>query len=222
MTPSEYQILLNGQISHAARSLYTLHLLRMAAKHHPVRVSYADCLPGLSTPGDICDSSRLTILFQELIAIGLVQCLHKQTQAHYHDTLIKLPHSQFMATKQTPSSGQFLAQVPMCAHWRPDEQFARLSRFCGLACADFSEPELGEFIAYWLGRPEVLCNQHHWMMKFIKFLKNKRVAKPMTTFSNVGYQPMSMQGDSTHLSPRAQKMIAEAEKYMMARNHVKR
>ncbi|MFB0953249.1 MAG: DnaT-like ssDNA-binding domain-containing protein, partial [Aeromonadaceae bacterium] len=100
----------------------------------------------------------------------------------------------------------------MHAQWRPGDGFHDLARLCGLLESHYAEEELGEFIAYWLGRPETFASEHQWMLKFIKALKARRYTRtPTTPMVGTGYQQVTAQPDSSP-SPRALEMIAEARR----------
>lgn len=224
MTPNEYQILLNPQLSHAARSLYTLYLHRKAQTHYPVCVLYPECAHVIATVHAPAHAADVTVCFEELIQLDLVHCIQGHDQTHYHTQAFTLPQSDFKQAAQArlPLPADVFA---MRIDWRPDAQFTQLSRLCGLMQDDFSEEELGEFIAYWLGRPDVLQSQHHWMLKFIKVLKNKRLAKPAQHLATVGYQTFSQVRTSSSqntLSERAREMMEQAKAYIAEQAHDKK
>ena len=96
--------------------------------------------------------------------------------------------------------------------WRPGEAFHDLAKLCGLLESRFNEEELGEFMAYWLGRPETFATDHQWMLKFIKALKARRYTKTsLTPMVGTGYQQVAATPDSGP-SPRALQMIADARR----------
>lgn len=215
MNPSEYQLLLNPRLSHPARTLYTLFLRRQAENGHAVRVSYPDLGRALAVedpvqPGGFAyqvNASQLTRLFDELLGLGLLDVLQKPHPDHYHTATLTLP---WLAGS---NSIEPLAQPAHAMHtaWRPDTRFAALAQLTGLLDANYDEIELGEFIAYWLGRPEVFANDHQWMLKFIKALKARRYSRgssqPMV---GTGYQQVPETSQSGP-SKRALEMMAEAQ-----------
>ncbi len=142
-------------------------------------------------PGNPCGFSfqvnarQLTELFDELMEAGLLQVEAQPESEHYHQCPFQLP----LLTQKLRSP---LPERPFQMHlqWRPDEELPALARLCGVIDASYSEEDLGEFIAYWLGRPEVFDSQHQWMLKFIRALKTRRYTrrKPMEV---QGYQQVT-------------------------------
>ena len=74
--------------------------------------------------------------------------------------------------------------------WRPDEAlFKQICQLVGVIESYFDADELGEFIAYWLGRPEVQNTPYQWTQKFVLHLKQRRMRKPLQADkSKVGHQ----------------------------------
>jgi hypothetical protein len=101
----------------------------------------------------------------------------------------------------------------MHLQWRPDEELPALARLCGVIDASYSEEDLREFIAYWLGRPEVFDSQHQWMLKFIRALKTALPRRPATVVT--GYQQVAPA--PVELARAAgRKMIDEAKRLAQA------
>ncbi|MGL4207634.1 MAG: DnaT-like ssDNA-binding domain-containing protein [Aeromonadaceae bacterium] len=216
MTPAEYTQLNLPRLSHAARTLYTLHLRRQAQQHNGyVQVSYPELGRALAVENPAyasgfsfqVNASQLTRLFQELIEANLLQLEQAPQEEHYHGARFRLPLLLSLSTVlPLPQAAQ-----PMTPQWRPEPDFATLCQLCGLMETAYGEDELGEFIAYWLGRPEVFATPHQWMLKFIKALKAKRYIRKSPTPS-VGYQVVSSVPESQVPSQRALEMIAEAKR----------
>ena len=216
MTPTEYIQLSNPRLSHPARTLYYLHLRRQAGSGAPVILSYPELGRALAVedphqPGGFAyqvNASQLTRLLDELLNIGLLEVVHRPQPEHYHGAELRLP-------ALNPSV--MTAPLPQQAHamhvqWRPDDSFHDLARLCGLLESHYAEEELGEFIAYWLGRPEVFANEHQWMLKFIKALKARRYTRtPAMPMVGTGYQQVTEVPEQGP-SPRALEMIAQARR----------
>ncbi|GGD71771.1 DnaT-like ssDNA-binding domain-containing protein [Lacimicrobium alkaliphilum] len=65
----------------------------------------------------------------------------------------------------------------MTADWMPDEGlFKQLATLVGLLDKSYQQQDVGEFAAYWLGRPEVNLTLFQWTQKFVLHLKNRRQA----------------------------------------------
>ncbi len=216
MTPAEYLHLNQPRLSHPARTLYCLHLRRQALQGGPVRLAYPELGRALavedpSLPGGFSyqvNARQLTALLDELLQAGLLLLLTPFQGEHYHQAEVALPLLQHQGESGGPLPGQ---AFPMQVTWRPDEQFPALATLCGLLDCHYGEEELGEFIAYWLGRPESFATQHQWMLKFIKTLKSRRYVR-RTAVEAKGYQQVAVTPPLSGPSPRALQMIAEAER----------
>ncbi|MFD1009049.1 DnaT-like ssDNA-binding domain-containing protein [Oceanisphaera ostreae] len=210
MTPAEYQALTSPKLSHPARSLYQLYLQHQARGDQTQALDYPVLGKALAVQGDggyryRVTPATLTELIDELLAVGLLSLLENPHPQHYHGAVFSLPLKRLQGLVALPSR-----QFAMHPQWRPDEQFDGLARLCGLLDSHIDETELGEFIAYWLGRPEVFENQHQWMLKLVRKLKNQRSIKRVSAPQpDAGYQQLPVKTDSGP-SKRAQQMMAEA------------
>ncbi len=214
MTPAEYSALAHPRLSHPARSLYTLQLRRLVLENQLARINYPELGRSLAVvdPGDpsgFCyqvNARQLTELLDELMEAELLQVEALPESEHYHQCPFKLP----LLSQRVRSP---LPERPFQMHlqWRPDEELPALARLCGVIDASYNEEDLGEFIAYWLGRPEVFDSQHQWMLRFIRALKSRRYARrqPMVV---AGYQQVTPAPAESGPSKRAQEMIEEAKR----------
>ncbi|WP_281706491.1 DnaT-like ssDNA-binding domain-containing protein [Aeromonas taiwanensis] len=218
MTPAEYSALAHPRLSHPARSLYTLQLRRLVLEHRQPRLNYPELGRALAvvdptTPGGFSyqvNARQLTELLDELMEAELLQVEVQADSEHYHQCPFQLP----LLTQRIRSP---LPERPFQMHlqWRPDEELPALARLCGVIDASYSEEDLGEFIAYWLGRPEVFDSQHQWMLKFIRALKSRRYARRQPT-AVTGYQQVTPAPVEAGPSRRAQEMIDEAKRLAQA------
>ncbi|PJG58316.1 DnaT-like ssDNA-binding domain-containing protein [Aeromonas cavernicola] len=214
MTPAEYSALAHPRLSHPARTLYTLQLRRLVLEHQPARLNYPELGRALAVvdPSDPSGFSfqvtarQLTELFDELMEAGLLHVEVVAESEHYHQCSFQLP----LLTQKVRSP---LPERPFQMHlqWRPDEELPALARLCGVLDASYHEEELGEFIAYWLGRPEVFDSQHQWMLKFIRTLKTRRYVRRQPMVEQ-GYQQVTAAPAEAGPSKRAQQMIEEAKR----------
>ncbi|WP_219590485.1 DnaT-like ssDNA-binding domain-containing protein [Aeromonas salmonicida] len=214
MTPAEYSALAHPRLSHPARSLYTLQLRRLVLENQLARLNYPELGRSLAVvdPGDpsgFCfqvNARQLTELFDELMEAGLLQVEAQADSEHYHQCPFQLP----LLTQKVRSP---LPERPFQMHlqWRPDEELPALARLCGVIDASYNEEDLGEFIAYWLGRPEVFDSQHQWMLKFIRALKTRRYVRRQPMEAK-GYQQVTSAPADSGPSKRAQQMIEEAKR----------
>lgn len=74
--------------------------------------------------------------------------------------------------------------------WRPDPAlFTDMADLLGLIDRDFNDEDIGEFVAYWLGRPDAVYSHFQWTQKFAYAMKRKRTATPSyTTTKKAGTQ----------------------------------
>ncbi|MGO2089829.1 MAG: DnaT-like ssDNA-binding domain-containing protein [Oceanisphaera sp.] len=215
MTPAEYQALTSPKLSHPARSLYQFYLRHQARGEHTQALDYPVLGKALAVQGEgeyryRVTPATLTDLVDELLAVGLLSLVENPHPQHYHGAVFSLPLKRLQGLAALPSR-----QFAMHPDWRPDDQFAGLARLCGLLDSHIDDTELGEFIAYWLGRPEVFENQHQWMLKLVRKLKNQRsIKRSPAPLAETGYQqqpPLAAQNE-TGPSKRAQQMMAEAQR----------
>ncbi|VXA80498.1 MULTISPECIES: DnaT-like ssDNA-binding domain-containing protein [Aeromonas] len=220
MTPAEYSALAHPRLTHPARSLYTLQLRRLVLENQLARLNYPELGRSLavvdpSDPSGFCfqvNARQLTELFDELMEAGLLQVEAQADSEHYHQCPFQLP----LLTQKVRSP---LPERPFQMHlqWRPDEELPALARLCGVIDASYNEEDLGEFIAYWLGRPEVFDSQHQWMLKFIRALKTRRYVRRQPMEAK-GYQQVTSATVYTGPSKRAVEMMEEVKRLTEAKN----
>jgi DNA replication protein DnaT len=215
MSPQEFLLLNQPRLSHPARTLYCLHLRRMAAQKQPIQINYPELGRALAVEDPQTASGfsyqvtarQLTSLFDELALAGLIQIDQISSEGgHYHQQYVSLP---LLASMAAPIAQQAFA---MHTEWQPDHQFVGICQLCGLIDPHYDEEERGEFIAYWLGRPERFATQHQWMMKFVKMLKSRRYQRKQS--DTIGYQQVATEAPSdinNEPSQRALEMIAHAQ-----------
>ncbi|KEP90199.1 DnaT-like ssDNA-binding domain-containing protein [Aeromonas caviae] len=218
MTPAEYSALAHPRLSHPARSLYTLQLRRLVLENRLARLNYPELGRALAVvdtgnPGGFSyqvNARQLTELLDELMEAELLQVEAQADSEHYHQCPFQLPLLSQRVRSPLPAR-----PFQMHLQWRPDEELPALARLCGVIDASYSEEDLGEFIAYWLGRPEVFDSQHQWMLKFIRALKSRRYARRPATVVT-GYQQVGPAPVEAGPSRRAQEMIDEAKRLAQA------
>lgn len=130
---------------------------------------------------------QLNSLFKELFKVGLI-ALDQNTQLDksLNGKSIVLPLVILTPDQHALSHLQWQA---MDNQWQPDpELFNDLAQLTGLLDKNWQQQDLGEFIAYWRGRPEVQFSQYQWTQKFVSQLKHKRRNFDKTTVKVVGTQ----------------------------------
>jgi hypothetical protein len=176
MTPAEYSALAHPRLSHPARSLYTLQLRRLVLEigwpDSTIELGRALAVVDPGNPGGFSyqvNARQLTELLDELMEAELLQVEAQADSEHYHQCPFQLPLLSQRVRSPLPAR-----PFQMHLQWRPDEELPALARLCGVIDASYSEEDLGEFIAYWLGRPEVFDSQHQWMLEIYRALKTAR------------------------------------------------
>jgi len=100
----------------------------------------------------------------------------------------------------------------MTPDWQPHNGlFADLTAMVGIIDKDFSQTEIGEFIAYWMGRPQMQFSQYQWTQKFVFQIKQKRVASGMKPMQKVGSQLVSAKA-WIEADDNAKKLVAKYAK----------
>lgn len=67
--------------------------------------------------------------------------------------------------------------APMDFEWQPDiDSFMQLAQLIGLIDKTLDEADVGEFVAYWCGRPETMKTPYQWHLTFTQNMKRKRTA----------------------------------------------
>ena len=85
-------------------------------------------------------------------------------------------------------------------------QFSISEALSLLVKKEFSTEELGEFVAYWMGKPEQHFSTWQWTQKFVLHLRKIRHIKGYTSTSIVGYQQTDTQ-PGVVLDENTQKLI---------------
>ena len=108
MSPQEYLLLNQPRLSHPARTLYYLHLRRLANQQHP-ELGRALAVEDPSAAGGFSyqvNARQLTQLLDELIQAGLIQLSTSPSSEHYHQQYATLP---LVSAPTTPLAQQSFA-----------------------------------------------------------------------------------------------------------------
>lgn len=125
----------------------------------------------------------------ELIAEGL---LEPQTTIDNSDSLsgvqFRLP---LLVQAQTPNTA---LRFSLDKDWQPNATtFNEIAQLVGVIQKEYTSTELGEFIAYWLGRPEQHYSDWQWTQKFVLHIRKARQIKGYNPDSTIGYQQVQKQ-----------------------------
>lgn len=81
----------------------------------------------------------------------------------------------------------------MTRHWQPDEtMFKELASLLGIIDAHYNEQDVGEFIAYWMGRQDAILSPYQWHQKFVQSIKMKRTVANHAVTKKVGTQSVTI------------------------------
>jgi DNA replication protein DnaT len=202
---------LSQSISNDARVLYCLGLRPTADEEKGISkaLNYKHLLTLLNGKDDHYTLGRqINALIKELLNVGLVG-LHQQTNLDksFNGETVVLP---LLITKQDDYSELHLTWSAMTLDWQPNsELLADLSQLVGIIDKEYSHNELGEFVAYWMGRPQMQFSQFQWTQKFVFQLKQRRLANGISTSQKVGSQLVKPKA-SVEADDNAKKLV---EKY---------
>ncbi|MEP0355546.1 DnaT-like ssDNA-binding domain-containing protein [Paraglaciecola sp.] len=130
---------------------------------------------------------QINSLIKELLHIGLVKFEQEvEINRSFNGKTLVLPLTTMKVDDYTKLH---LNWTDMHLDWQPNENLvADLAKLIGLIDYQYTDNELGDFIAYWLGRPEVQFSEYQWTQKFIFNLKKIRMANNFKGTQKVGQQ----------------------------------
>jgi DNA replication protein DnaT len=177
-------------ISNDARILYVLGLRPYANSVDGVTpaLNYKQLLNLLNAKEEKFTLGRqINSLIKELLSVGLINFYQEVELSHsFNGKKLILP---LMLIKPDDYAKLHLQWHTMSLNWCPNEKLLEdLAKLVGIIDWEYSDNELGDFIAYWLGRPEVNFSQFQWTQKFVFNLKQKRLARGVKTVHKVGNQ----------------------------------
>lgn len=130
---------------------------------------------------------QVNSLIKELLSVGLVNFKEEVELNHsFNGKTLTLP---LTTMKIDDYSKLHLNWHTMHLAWLPDENLiSDLAKLVGIIDYHYSTNELGDFIAYWLGRPESQFSEYQWTQKFVFNLKKMRLAHGFKNVQKVGQQ----------------------------------
>ncbi|GAB3025930.1 DnaT-like ssDNA-binding domain-containing protein [Bowmanella dokdonensis] len=182
-------IALQGPISNEARVIYTLVLRPGAdpATGMTQPLSYRQMLDLLNSKQSLFSLGRqINQLLKELADHGLLDCREEPiSNKSLNGKSLLLP---LLAKTNQEFDQLHLTWQPMQMKWQPHQAlFEELARLVGLLDNQYNQDEVGDFIAYWLSRPEMNLTLFQWTQKFVLHLKRKRLGLG-TMSRQVGHQ----------------------------------
>jgi hypothetical protein len=177
-------------ISNDARTLYILGIKPTAEESSGVTVvlNYKSLLKILNTKEDKFTLGRqVNSLIKELISVGLVNFQSEVEPNHsFNGKTLTLP---LTTMKVDEYSKLHLNWHTMHLDWLPNQKLiSDLAKLVGIIDYEYTTNELGDFIAYWLGRPESQFSEYQWTQKFVFNLKKMRLAHGFKNMQKVGQQ----------------------------------
>lgn len=184
------QTALLQNLSNDARILYMLGIKPTANDSTGITspLNYKSLLSILNTKDEKFTLGRqVNSLVKELLSVGLVTFQNEVELNHsFNGKTLVLP---LTTMKIDDYSKLHLNWHKMHIDWLPNEKLiADLAKLLGIIDYDYNSSELGDFIAYWLGRPESQFSEYQWTQKFVFNLKKKRLAHGFKSVQKVGQQ----------------------------------
>jgi DNA replication protein DnaT len=186
---TEQTALIQG-ISNDARILYILGLRPYANTVDGVipALNYKQLLKLLNGKEETYTLGRqINALVKELLSVGLINFNQEVELNHsFNGKKLILP---LMLILPDDYAKLHLQWHTMALNWSPNEKLLEdLAKLVGIIDCAYTGDELGDFIAYWLGRPESNFSPFQWTQKFVFNLKHKRLARGIKTVHKVGSQ----------------------------------
>ena len=195
LTDAEYAALLEVN-SNAARSLYILGLRPNA---HGVTgatqpIHYPSLCNIVNTKDETFTQGRqINRLLKQLLKQGLIQLGPDQDiEYSLREQRLVLP---MMIVANEPYTTLHTKRFGMHMQWAPDERlFSELAQIVGLLDKQYSQEDIGDFISYWMGRPDKQFSQFQWTQKFVLQRKTKMSQHAQSVNHTVGYQTVAQDG----------------------------
>ena len=130
---------------------------------------------------------QVNSLIKELLSVGLVNFFTEVELNHsFNGKTLLLP---LTTMKVDEYSKLHLNWHTMHLEWHPNQKLiSDLAKLVGIIDYEYTTNELGDFIAYWLGRPESQFSEYQWTQKFVFNLKKMRLAHGFKNVQKVGQQ----------------------------------
>ena len=177
-------------LSNEARILYILGIKPTADQTSGVTspLNYKSLLSILNTKEEKFTLGRqVNTLIKELLSVGLV-CFQSDVELNnsFNGKILVL---SLTTMKVDEYSKLHLNWHTMNINWIPDQRLiSDLAKLVGIIDYEYTKNELGDFIAYWLGRPESQFSEYQWTQKFVFNLKKMRLAHGFKNVQKVGQQ----------------------------------
>ena len=195
LTHAEHSAL-QSPLSNECRVLYLLGL-RPTANSSTTATAPIDYKPLLELlNGDNKDmpfqrGRQINSLLKQLEQMGLIalpdtlDLEHSVNGKHLLLPLIAEAASEFDQLHQK--------HLSMSTSWTPNKGlFNEMASLLGIIDKTYDENDIGEFVAYWLGRPSSVFSEFQWTQKFANNIKRKRLASGYAPTQKVGTQQVKV------------------------------
>ncbi len=182
MNQAELQAL-QGNISNDARVLYYLGLRPISNTTTGItsEINYKQLITLLnSTDQKYTRGRQLNRLITELNNNGLINFITDiEPDKSFNNQKLLLP---LLVLPPDDYQNLHTTKQGMSRNWQPVQSlYQDLSQLVGIIEKEYYKDEVGEFIAYWMGRPDTAFSPFQWTHKFVLHIKKNRIA--------VGYSP---------------------------------
>ncbi|MDM7859337.1 DnaT-like ssDNA-binding domain-containing protein [Alteromonas sp. ASW11-36] len=202
---------LSQPLSNPARVLYMLSLrpnanVQTGASGELVYKHIMQLLNG--TEQHFTLGRQINALLKELVNVGLIEIPSDcDINRSLNNKRVILP---LVVVKQASVERLHQNKSAIYIDWQPDDKlFAELAQLVGLIDKAFTPEETGDFVAYWLGRPDTQLSHFQWTQKFVSYLKQQRLAKVPRHKTQIGSQLTTPQS-AVEIDDNARKLV---EKY---------
>ena len=184
------QTALNQSLSNDARVLYILGIKPTANQTSGMSspLNFKSLLSVLNAKEEKFTLGRqVNGLIKELLNIGLVKFQNEvELNRSFNGKTLILP---FTTMKADEYAKLHLNWHTMHLEWLPNNDLiSDLAKLVGIIDYDYTTSELGDFIAYWLGRPESQFSEYQWTQKFVFNIKKIRLAHGFKPQQKIGQQ----------------------------------
>lgn len=209
---------LQATVSNPARALYCVLLkpYSNARTYVTAPINYSACIQFLNNTTDQhnIDSTYqrgrdINQLIAELIDVGLVTLPDQlDISQSIQGSCLSLP----LAKTQSTFDNLHNQRHAISLTWQPNlALFKQLAVLIGLTEQTYSQDEVGEFISFWLTRPNVIYSQFQWTQKFTYNIKQRRLSNGSVSAIQRPLKPVAV-APSIDADDNAQKLVAKYSK----------
>ncbi len=187
---------LQSPLSNDCRVLYVLGL-RLGANKATTSSSpidykqLLDLLNGDNKESPYQRGRQINSLIRQLEQIGLVALPYDMDLDHtINGKTLLLP---LLSEPQSDFDQLHTRHSAMSTNWLPNKAlFEEMATLLGIIDKTYDDNEVGEFKAYWLGRPSSVFSEFQWTQKFANNIKRKRLASGFGATKVIGTQQVKV------------------------------